>query len=559
MRPGVRTGLTPVRRFAAILIILMGFSVPMASPLTVHSQSNSPPLFPSRTFFRIIEVNPGPGNTVGTPVVAGDPDRGDQLTYSLSGLDENLFAVDRTSGQLTVRGFPEDQGRTRFFVMVRATDPGGLFDTVPVTIDVTVGAEAGELVLSSPDVRVGTDLSATLNDPDGSLTVVAWNWSSSPDKVTWTDIANADSASYLPEAVDLGKHLRVRSTYVDGNGTVRTVELATGRVMEAAPFNNPPEFPFSESGVRGVRKAIPVGEPVGQPVLASDLDRDLLTYRLTGDASSFFEIGPHTGQLQVKASIESLRQSRYFGVVDVFDGRGGDDSIGIRIDVVDLLPADTPVAELERTAEQDQESAAASSPSGTPAAPQTASQGSGVAGVTAHTPGDVSTLEQIPQPTAVSTSNSTERSTSGLNSRQASSASGGYQAKENAAREQQVSPGPVGEQEESAAAIDFPAAPTALEARIAGLNGGESDGGQSSGGLPTLSPFLPWWLSWFLLAVALAGVAVVALLAWRRFNAKAEPRIALPGPYVGPERRLAPLPMLVSFPVDKREPTVESE
>ncbi len=558
MRPGVRTGLTPVRRFAAILIILMGFSVPMASPLTVHSQSNSPPLFPSRTFFRIIEVNPGPGNTVGTPVVAGDPDRGDQLTYSLSGLDENLFAVDRTSGQLTVRGFPEDQVRTRFFVMVRATDPGGLFDTVPVTIDVTVGAEAGELVLSSPDVRVGTDLSATLNDPDGSLTVVAWNWSSSPDKVTWTDITNADSASYLPEAVDLGKHLRVRSTYVDGNGTVRTVELATGRVMEAAPFNNPPEFPFSESGVRGVRKAIPVGEPVGQPVLASDLDRDLLTYRLTGDASSFFEIGPHTGQLQVKASIESLRQSRYFGVVNVFDGRGGDDSIGVRIDVLDLLPADSPVAELEEAAEQDQEPAAAS-PSGAPAAPQPASQGTGVAGVPSHPPGGVSTTEQIPQPTAVSTGNSTERSTSGINSMQASLTPGGYQEKESAAREPQLSPVPVGEQEESAAPIELPAAPTALEARIEGINVTESGEGQSSGGLPTLAPFLPWWLGWFLLAFALAGVALVALLAWRRFNMETEPRVVLPDPYVGPERRLAPLPMLVSFSVDKKKPTVESD
>ena len=559
MRLAVRMGLTEIRRLTAALIILFGLFVPLVSPFTVYSQSNSPPLFPSRSFFRLVEVNSGPGNAVGHPVVASDPDRGDQLAYSLSGLDENLFAVDRASGQLMVGEFLQDQGRTRFFVLVRATDSGGLFDTVPVTIDVTDRAGEGELVLSSSDVRVGADLSTTLNDPDGSLTVVAWNWSSSPNKVEWTDIPYADSASYLPGAEDLGKHLRVRATYVDGNGTVRTAELATGRVMEAVQLNNPPEFPFFESGVRGVRKAIPVGEPVGLPVLASDLDRDLLTYRLTGDASSFFEIGPHTGQLQAKASIESLQQSRYFGVVDVFDGRGGGDSIGIRIDVVDLLPAGPPGAQLEGAEEPDHKPAVAASPNVTPAAPQSASQGWGVAGGTTNTPSGVSTTEQIPQPTVVSTSDSTERSTAGIDSMPASLRSEGSQAKENAAEEQQLSQGGAREQEESAAAIELPATPTALEARIAGPSVTVSGEGQSSGGLPTLVPFLPWWLSWFLLAVALAGLAVVALLAWWRFNRETEPRNALPGPYVGPERRLGPLPLLVSSPVDKREPTVESE
>lgn len=556
---GVRTGLTPIRGLTAALIMLFGLFVPLVSPFTVHSQSNSPPLFPSRTFFRLIEVNSVPGNAVGTPVVASDPDHGDQLTYSLSGLDENFFSIDRSSGQLTVRGLLVDQGRTRFFVLVRVTDSGGLSDTVPVTIDVTDSAGDGELVLSSSGVRVGANLSAALNDPDGNLSVIAWNWSSSPNKVAWTDIANADSASYLPGAEDLGKHLRVRATYVDGNGTVRTTELATGKVMETAPFNNPPEFPFFESGVRGVLKAIPVGEPVGLPVLASDLDRDLLTYRLTGDASGFFEIGPHTGQLQAKASIESLQQSRYFGVVEVFDGRGGGDSIGVRIDVVDLLPADTPVAPLEEAAEQDQGAVAASLPSDTPAAPQSASPGSSVAGVTAHTPGAVSTSEQIPQPTAVSTSISTERSAEGINSVQATLSSKDSQAKENAAEEPQNTRGGAREQEESAAAIELPAAPTALEARIAESNVTVSGEGQNSSGLPTLVPLLPWWLSWFLLAFVLAGIAVVALLAWRRFNMDPEPRNALPDPYVGPERRLAPLPVLVSSPVDKREPPVETE
>ena len=82
-------------------------------------------------------------------MLANDPDGADTLTYTLSGLDGVFFAIDGSSGQLWVIEPLDHDVRSRFFVMVRATDSGGLYDTVPVTIDVTDVDGLGDVVLST--------------------------------------------------------------------------------------------------------------------------------------------------------------------------------------------------------------------------------------------------------------------------------------------------------------------------------------------------------------------------------------------------------------------------
>ena len=74
-------------------------------------------------------------------------------------------------------------------------------DTITVTISVTNVEEAGTVTFSSDPPRAGTALTASLSDPDGSVTGLTWQWTSSATATgTFTEIASATSASYTPAA-----------------------------------------------------------------------------------------------------------------------------------------------------------------------------------------------------------------------------------------------------------------------------------------------------------------------------------------------------------------------
>ena len=81
--------------------------------------------------------------------------------------------------------------------------------------------QPGEVTLSSTTSEVGVAITATLDDPDGGVTNVAWGWESSPSEgpANWTTISGANTASYTPIASDAGKVLRAVVTYDDANGT----------------------------------------------------------------------------------------------------------------------------------------------------------------------------------------------------------------------------------------------------------------------------------------------------------------------------------------------------
>ena len=76
--------------------------------------------------------------TVGSPVTATDA-TGDTLTYTHGGADSALFAIDRASGQITVKAGTKLDKETQdtYTVTVTATDSFGISSTITVTIKVT--------------------------------------------------------------------------------------------------------------------------------------------------------------------------------------------------------------------------------------------------------------------------------------------------------------------------------------------------------------------------------------------------------------------------------------
>ena len=97
---------------------------------------NVAPAFPSETATRSIAENTAANTNIGDPVAATDPN-GDTLTYSLEGTDAASFGIDGSTGQLSTLAALDFETKTAYTVVVKATDPDGLSDTIDVTINVT--------------------------------------------------------------------------------------------------------------------------------------------------------------------------------------------------------------------------------------------------------------------------------------------------------------------------------------------------------------------------------------------------------------------------------------
>ena len=129
-----------------------------------------PPVFPANgDYDRSIRENQRAGSNVGAPVTASDGNN-DRLTYSIAASDE--FEIVESTGQLRTKVELDQEVREQHFVTVTATDPGGLTDTVSVTITVEDLNETP--VVSGPGslefeegTGAGTTLAAyTSTDPD---------------------------------------------------------------------------------------------------------------------------------------------------------------------------------------------------------------------------------------------------------------------------------------------------------------------------------------------------------------------------------------------------------
>ena len=142
---------------------------------------NEPPRFlEGEGAERSIAENALASAAVGVPIAASDPE-GDSLTYSLaSGGDSNQFAISPSSGQLTVAaGASLDyESKPVLEVTLQVSDEkdadenqdAAIDDTIIVTINLINIDEPGEVSLSATRPEVGKSLTASLTDPDGSLT-----------------------------------------------------------------------------------------------------------------------------------------------------------------------------------------------------------------------------------------------------------------------------------------------------------------------------------------------------------------------------------------------------
>ena len=230
--------------FIALAVLLAALAFRPLSLQTAHAQANSPPQFASEATDRAVDENTLPFAGIGAPITATDPDS-DTLTYSLENAGVSHFGIDSATGQLLV-GSPLDHEMTDSYpVKVIATDPSGAKDTIDMTITVNDVDEPGTVSLSWKQPQVDAELDAALADPDGDVSGLTWQWSWSNTKNgNYSNIDGATSTSYTPVTGDVGKYLRATASYTDGEGSGKTAQMVSYRLVRAEPSNNgTPAFP----------------------------------------------------------------------------------------------------------------------------------------------------------------------------------------------------------------------------------------------------------------------------------------------------------------------------
>ena len=210
---------------------------------TLAAPDKNAPVFASDMYSRSVAENSAANTPVGAPVTATDPDS-DDLTYSLSGADADSFAIDASTGQITVGSGASLDYETKASYSVTVSVHDGkdadgnadttVDDTITVTIGVTNVDEPGAVALSPAQPVVGTALTATLIDLDGSVSGETWKWERSPDQTTWAEISGAASAIYTPVTGDAGNYLRATASYTDPHGAGKNAVGVTAIVLEFA-------------------------------------------------------------------------------------------------------------------------------------------------------------------------------------------------------------------------------------------------------------------------------------------------------------------------------------
>ena len=330
---------------AVVLALAVGLLLSSSGPL--QAQEAGPIMY--------AENGEGPVATY----TAVDPEGAD-IVWSVAGTDAGDFSIE--NGVLTFKSPPNFEAPTgggangtspTYTVTVNASDGGTMMDTKDVTVNVTNIEEPGTITLSSLQPQAGVVLTAVLSDPDGATSGTGLQWErSSRASGPWTAIEDETALTYTPVNTDGGNYLRITAEYKDPESTENTkmAQVVSANAARAGSdaANTAPQFRDDDDEEitgnvdRMVRENTPAGQPVGDPVTATDDNAgDILTYTLDGTNAASFAIDVTNGQVMTKAALNQEGDPSYSVTVTATDPFGESDEIDVTITVEDVNEAPT--------------------------------------------------------------------------------------------------------------------------------------------------------------------------------------------------------------------------
>ena len=218
-----------------------------------------PPVFPSDgNYDRSIRENTRPLANLGAPVRATDGNN-DRLTYSIPASDD--FEIVSGTGQIRTKRVLDHESQEQYLVTVTATDPGGLTDSVSVTITVE-DVDETPVVMGpmSPEIVENGETSVatyTATDPDNEG--IEWALTGT-DRGAFTLSGGALTIEESPDYEDKNRYRVTIEVREQGGGS------SVGRLNVTVKVTN-----VDEPGMVDVS----VSEPrVGQRLTATVSDQD---------------------------------------------------------------------------------------------------------------------------------------------------------------------------------------------------------------------------------------------------------------------------------------------
>ncbi len=214
-------------------------TVPLASTPTNHAPTGSLTISGSAT----------QGVTLSAVSTLADADGMGTLSYRWQSSSDGATWAD--IGGATAATLTPGEALVGLQLRVQASYTDGLGKAESATSAATTAvANVNDLPVGSVTIagtpKIGSALqgSASLTDADGLGTLLyRWQVQSGP---TWADIAGASSASFTPTALQAGQVLRLQVNYVDGHGTIETVNSAPTAAVDV--LNHAPTGAVGISG-----------------------------------------------------------------------------------------------------------------------------------------------------------------------------------------------------------------------------------------------------------------------------------------------------------------------
>ena len=306
--------------------------------------NNMPPVFPNPLFAGgatglSVDENATARTVVGLAPQATDPEAS-PLVYSLAvtGFTSDApFEINATSRQIRVATGAElnHEDQDRYSVTVTAQDEYNATKTA--TFDITV-EDVNERPMAVPDMpstsegaEVTFEVLGNDSDPDDGDTLTA-TIASRPATNLGSVALDPDTymVTYRPPDSDFNR--TATFTYTASDGELSSLPALVTVTVD--PVNDAPTFPAAPAE-RTVSEQAKAGDPVGAPVVATDVDGDPLNYRLGGVDADSFEIDEFTGQLSTsdQARLNAGAGDTYTVTVTADDRQGETAMVEVTITV----------------------------------------------------------------------------------------------------------------------------------------------------------------------------------------------------------------------------------
>lgn len=270
------------------------------------------------------------GTAVGITASATDPDALDTVAYSLDDSAGGRFAINSTTGVVTVAAALNHESNASHDVTVRATSTDGSFTTDTFTIQVTDVDE-------DPNVTGPTSVNVAENAAGG--TVIAGFTGSDPEAagaLTWSVVEsvpftmNGAGDLIVDGALDFeattAYAITVRARDVGGNTTDHAVTVNVTNANEAPVISGPAAFSLPENQAAG---------PLLATYSATDVDAgDTITYSIVDTTA--FTINATTGELRATGPLDHETTATISFTVNATDTGGLVSSRSVTATITDV-------------------------------------------------------------------------------------------------------------------------------------------------------------------------------------------------------------------------------